>query len=122
MPDSLHSSVSGFWRFFFKSLETSGEPGMLLVQSFFMQSPQHPVLVPTFVIHSLPEFGSHLMEVDFEGWEGCGLMERCQAGEVVPPCPEGEPQDAVLHFLQSANSCMGESMQRNRRIGENRNN
>ncbi|MPC21933.1 hypothetical protein E2C01_014937 [Portunus trituberculatus] len=108
VEDSLHSPVSGFWRFFFKFSEASGEPSMLPVWSLYMQTLQYPVLVPTFVIHSLPEFGSHLMEANAEGWEGRGLVERCQGGKV--RSTEGEPKGAVLHSLQPANSCMGESV------------
>ena len=93
---------------------------MLPVWSLLVQCLQVSVLIPSFVLHPLPHLGGHLVEADVQGWEGRGLVERCRAGEVVPSSTEGKPQGAVLHFLQSADGCVGECMHRDRRVSEKR--
>ena len=75
-----------------------------------MHGLQHQVLVPFLVLHPLPQLGCHVVEADVEGWDGRGLVKRFRAGEVVPSGAEGEPQGAVLDFLESAYSCFRENV------------
>ena len=68
------------------------------------------VLLSFLILHPLPHLGCHLVEADVEGWDGRGLVERFRAGELVPSGAKGEPQSAVLEFLESAYSWFRENV------------
>ena len=69
--------------------------------------------IPRFPSVAKPRRPSH---ADVEGWEGRCLVKRYRSSEIVPSATEGEPQGAVLYFLQSLYSCLEECVQRDKGV------